>query len=41
MDILLCANCGYEYDEVDDIGLCQTCRKAYDKGLQRGYEING
>lgn len=41
MNNLLCANCGYEYDEVDDIGLCQTCRKAYDKGLHRGYEING
>ena len=29
----LCANCGYEIDEVDSVtGFCQTCQKAYEKG---------
>ena len=28
----LCANCGYEYDELNEIEFCQTCNKAYEKG---------
>lgn len=29
-----CNNCTYETDEVDEVGLCQTCRSAYDKGYE-------
>lgn len=29
----LCANCGYEIDEVNkQTGYCDTCHRAYEKG---------
>ena len=31
-DLLTCANCAYEIDEVNGQGLCQTCQKAYELG---------
>lgn len=31
-----CANCTYECDSVNAIGLCQTCENAYDSGDKRG-----
>lgn len=29
---VLCSNCGYECDELNEIELCQTCNQAYEKG---------
>jgi hypothetical protein len=29
---VLCSNCGYECDELNQIELCQTCNQAYEKG---------
>jgi hypothetical protein len=31
---LLCGNCGYEVDELEPTGLCQTCQRAYDMGRE-------
>jgi hypothetical protein len=36
MAILMCANCGYEVDEVDELDFCQTCRNAYEAGYLSG-----
>ncbi len=33
-DLLTCANCAYEADEVTGKGLCQTCQRAYDLGRE-------
>lgn len=38
MDNLLCANCGYENDELDEINFCQTCSRAWDKGNSFGFD---
>lgn len=32
----VCSNCTYESDELDDLDLCQTCRRAYDLGFEAG-----
>jgi len=29
--MLTCINCSYEYDELEEDKLCQTCWKAWDK----------
>lgn len=34
-EFLRCSNCGYEVDEVNKVGFCQTCQRAYDIGYQQ------
>ena len=40
MSDLRCANCGYEIDEVDEVGYCQTCARAFRIGYRLGKEEN-
>ena len=35
MTNLTCANCAYEFDELNEIDLCQTCWKAYEAGYEK------
>lgn len=38
--ILRCYNCGYEVDDVDGKGFCQTCARAYDFGYGDGLDAH-
>ena len=31
---VLCSNCGYECDELNEAELCQTCNRAYERGKE-------
>lgn len=38
MSDLVCDNCTYETDEVNEVGYCQTCARAFSIGYQIGKE---
>ncbi len=40
MSDIRCSNCGYEVDEVDKKGFCDTCCRAYDFGYGYGLQEN-